>query len=61
MIGVCVSIPGPVKFVKSGTLGTLATVKVVWAFPQTGIDLAKDKVATSPAAVIVAAVVVPWH
>ena len=61
MIGICVSIPGPVKLVKSGTLGTLAIVKVDLALPQTGIVFSNVRVTTSPAVAIVAAVVVPWY
>jgi len=56
-----VSTPGPVKSVKSGTLGTLATVKLLLALQQTGIIFVNFKFSTSPAAVIVEATVVPWN
>ena len=59
MIGVCVSIPGAVKSVKSGRLGTLPTAIVVLPFPHTCNIVSNVKVVTSPAAVRVATVVVP--
>lgn len=55
------STPGAVKSVKSGTLGTLATVKLVFPLQHTFITLVNFKFSTSPAAVIVEATVVPWH
>ena len=53
------SIPGPVKLVKSGTLGTLATVNVALALQHTFTNFVNFKFSTSPAAVIVDATVVP--
>ena len=44
---------------KSGTLGTLATVKVLFALQHTCTNFVNFKLATSPAAVIVAATVLP--
>lgn len=54
------STPAAVKSVKSGTDGTLPTASVAFALQQTFIIFLNPTLATSPAAAIVSATVVPW-